>query len=85
MDFSSTNPEHMDSALNSLLKGDFAMIGCKIDDKQVTIFLTADAQYKKIESNDSNLYKHLNQEERKARDEKLNLKQDEVQGKSMHP
>ncbi len=85
MDFSSTKPEHMDSALTSLLKGDFAMIGCTIDDKPVTIFLTADAQYKKIESNDSNLYKHLNQEERKARDEKLNLKQDEVQGKSMHP
>lgn len=85
MDFSSTKPEHMDSALNSLLKGDFAMIGCTIDDKQVTIFLSADAQYKKIEANDSNLYRHLNQEERKARDEKLNLKQDEVQGKSMHP
>ncbi len=48
MDFSSTNPEHMDSALASLLKGDFAMIGCQIDNKPVTIFLTADAQYKKM-------------------------------------
>lgn len=85
MDFSSSNPEHMDTALASLLKGDFAMIGCQIDNKQVTIFLSADAQYKKIESHDSNLYRHLSTEERKSIENSVTNKQEKVQGNGMHP
>ncbi len=85
MDFSTSNPEHMDTALASLLKGDFAMIGCQIDNKQVTIFLTADAQYKKIESHDSNLYRHLSTEERKSIENSVTNKQEKVQGNGMHP
>lgn len=85
MDFSTSNPEHMDTALASLLKGDFAMIGCQIDNKQVTIFLTADAQYKKIESHDSNLYRHLSTDERKSIENSVTNKQEKVQGNGMHP
>lgn len=85
IDFSSTKPEHMESALESLRKGDYALVGCAIDGKPVHIFLTADAQYKKIEAHDNTLYRHLSEAEKTQIQENLSHKQDQAQGAKQHP
>jgi hypothetical protein len=85
IDFSATNVEHMESAIESLKKGDFALIGCAIDNKPVHIFLTADAQYKKVEAHDNTLYRHLSEAEQAQIKENMNHKQDQVQGAKQHP
>lgn len=85
INFSSTSPEHMENAVKALMKGDFALISCEIDQKNVTVFLTADAQYKKVQAHDNNLYRHLSTEEKKSIDERMTTKQDQAQGNGMHP
>jgi hypothetical protein len=84
IDFSDTKVEHMESALESLKKGDFALIGCAIDNTPVHIFLTADAQYKKVEAHDNTLYRHLSEAEQAQIKENMNHKQDQVQGAKQH-
>lgn len=85
VDFSTTSAEHMDSALESLKKGDYALISCTIDEKPVHIFLTADAQYKKVEAHDNTLYRHLSEAEKNQIQQNLSHKQDQVQGAKQHP
>lgn len=85
VDFSKTSVDHMESALESLKKGDYALISCEIDQKPVHVFLTADAQYKKVEANDNTLYRHLSEAEKAQIQENMNHKQDQVQGAKQHP
>lgn len=75
--------ENLQNAIKSLKKGDFALVKAKIDEKDVSVFLTVDAQYKKIVANDNNLYVHLNKEQKEIM--KVNIEKKNSTSNSLKP